>query len=254
MGRGSSVNNFHVMGKKILLYSYRMVADTGFAPNPYFGVLSLATCKPGMRGNASIGRELNAGNDVWIAGWVTSHVTNVPLTGRELIWLGRVTKQISIADYWENYPDKRPVPQEQVAASAQGCSNNAMAVNAVPTHAGNCNACETAATLKPEHFGDNIYSPDPSTPLGYRWHPNNFHEDWNTEHDVSGKNVLLCEEFYYFGHEDYMKPVPEELLPDIPKNQSRYGSKTLDDRAAAFINYAKAQPCFISHLSPIPKK
>ena len=42
------------------LYSYKMRHDTRFAPNPLFGVLTLATCKPSMRRNMQIGN--------WIAG------------------------------------------------------------------------------------------------------------------------------------------------------------------------------------------
>ncbi|MFR7823127.1 MAG: hypothetical protein ACLU30_07910 [Odoribacter splanchnicus] len=37
--------------------------DTRFAPNPLFGVLTLATCKPSMRRNMQIGN--------WIAGWTS---------------------------------------------------------------------------------------------------------------------------------------------------------------------------------------
>ena len=31
------------------LYSYVMIYDTGFAPNPFWGYCTLATCKPGIR-------------------------------------------------------------------------------------------------------------------------------------------------------------------------------------------------------------
>ena len=37
------------------LYSYVLKRDTGFAPNPYFGVCSLATCKPQIRARAAVG-------------------------------------------------------------------------------------------------------------------------------------------------------------------------------------------------------
>lgn len=37
------------------LYSYVLKHDTGFAPNPYFGACSLATCKPRIRARASVG-------------------------------------------------------------------------------------------------------------------------------------------------------------------------------------------------------
>ena len=37
------------------LFSYVVARDYGFAPNPFFGVCTLATCKPGIRKHAAIG-------------------------------------------------------------------------------------------------------------------------------------------------------------------------------------------------------
>ena len=37
------------------LYSYVVAHDYGFAPNPFHGVCTLATCKPGIREGASVG-------------------------------------------------------------------------------------------------------------------------------------------------------------------------------------------------------
>lgn len=37
------------MRKERKLYAYKMTHDTGFAPNPYFGVCTLACCKPRIR-------------------------------------------------------------------------------------------------------------------------------------------------------------------------------------------------------------
>lgn len=31
------------------LFAYKMTHDTGFAPNPFWGYLTLATCKPKIR-------------------------------------------------------------------------------------------------------------------------------------------------------------------------------------------------------------
>ncbi|MGE3595803.1 MAG: hypothetical protein AB7N70_09645 [Dehalococcoidia bacterium] len=41
--------------------SYKMTHDTGFAPNPFWGCLTLATCKPGIRQTRGPGD--------WIAGF-----------------------------------------------------------------------------------------------------------------------------------------------------------------------------------------
>lgn len=42
------------------LYAYAITRDFGFAPNPFHGVCTLATCKPRIRASANI--------DDWILG------------------------------------------------------------------------------------------------------------------------------------------------------------------------------------------
>ena len=37
------------------LYSYIVARDFGFAPNPFYGFCTLATCKPKIREHASVG-------------------------------------------------------------------------------------------------------------------------------------------------------------------------------------------------------
>ena len=37
------------------LYSYIIARDYGFAPNPFYGFCTLATCKPNIRKSASVG-------------------------------------------------------------------------------------------------------------------------------------------------------------------------------------------------------
>ena len=53
------------MVEKKFLYCYKMTHDTGFAPNPYYEVLTLATCKPTIRRCAEIG--------YWISDWATGY-------------------------------------------------------------------------------------------------------------------------------------------------------------------------------------
>ena len=80
------------------LYSYKMAHDNRFAPNPLFGVLTLATCKPQLRKNAKVGD--------WIAGWTSLHVAHTPTpVGEErLIYLAKVSEKLTFAEYWEKYP------------------------------------------------------------------------------------------------------------------------------------------------------
>jgi Nucleotide modification associated domain 2 len=70
------------------LYSYVVARDYGFAPNPFYGVCSLATCKPILRRKASVGD--------WVVG--TGSASN-RLTGH-LVYAMKVTEILSFDDYF----------------------------------------------------------------------------------------------------------------------------------------------------------
>ncbi|MEM9856501.1 MAG: hypothetical protein AAF843_04070 [Bacteroidota bacterium] len=81
------------------LYLYVVARDFGFAPNPFHGYCTLATCKPGIRNTASIGD--------WIFGVGGGRLK---ATGR-CIYAMKVTQKVSFDEYWNNpiYKDKKPV-------------------------------------------------------------------------------------------------------------------------------------------------
>lgn len=69
------------------LYSYVVVHDTGFAPNPFFGYCTLACCKPAIRRTAQKGD--------WIVG-LTSKATE-----NQIVYFMRVDDVMeSYTDYW----------------------------------------------------------------------------------------------------------------------------------------------------------
>lgn len=80
------------------LYSYVVVRDYGFAPNPFFGFCTLATCKPEIRRTASVGD--------WIMG------TGSKAKGRSahVVYAMRVSETMSFNQYWKDprFHDKRP--------------------------------------------------------------------------------------------------------------------------------------------------
>jgi hypothetical protein len=80
------------------LYSYVITRDYGFAPNPYHGFCTLATCKPRIRRVAKVGD--------WVAGFGGSG-TSVP---KKLVYIMQVSEKITFEDYWndERFFDKRP--------------------------------------------------------------------------------------------------------------------------------------------------
>jgi len=79
--------------------SYIVARDYGFAPNPFHGVCTLATCKPKLRKAASVGD--------WVIG--TGSVKN-NASGR-LIYAMQVSEKLTFDEYWnqERFALKRPV-------------------------------------------------------------------------------------------------------------------------------------------------
>ena len=82
------------------LLSYVVRYDSGFAPNPFFGYCTLATCKPRMRQNAQ--------RDDWIVG-TASNARDV-MRGGHLVYAMKVTEILSTAEYWHDprFEEKKP--------------------------------------------------------------------------------------------------------------------------------------------------
>ena len=78
------------------LFSYVVDTDSGFAPNPYGDICTLACCKSSIRQNANIGD--------WIIG-----TTKSPNTGR-LVYAMQVDRSLTFDLYWDypEYEHKKP--------------------------------------------------------------------------------------------------------------------------------------------------
>ncbi|MBM3462501.1 MAG: hypothetical protein FJX76_10405 [Armatimonadetes bacterium] len=76
------------------VYSYIVVSDSGFAPNPFHGVCTLACCKPMIRKGASVG-------DI---------IVGMTSRGERIVYAMKVSKVLDFADYWTGvqYTTKRP--------------------------------------------------------------------------------------------------------------------------------------------------
>jgi len=84
--------------RELNLYIYVVARDFGFAPNPFHGYCTLATCKPGIRKGASIGD--------WVMGVGGSRLS---ATGK-CIYLMKVTEKLNFNEYWqdERFQMKKP--------------------------------------------------------------------------------------------------------------------------------------------------
>ena len=89
------------------LYSYVVAIDDGFAPNPFYGFCTLATCKPRIRRHAQIGD--------WILG------TGSKQKGRQgtLVYAMRVTEKLTYDSYWQDqrFLKKRPNLRQSIRKS-----------------------------------------------------------------------------------------------------------------------------------------
>lgn len=78
-------------------YSYIVKRDYGFAPNPFYGVLTLATCKQVIRKGAGIGDIVigNADSD----------------NDHKLIYIAKVSEVLTYDQYWDDlrFSQKKPV-------------------------------------------------------------------------------------------------------------------------------------------------
>lgn len=82
------------------LFSYVVRYDSAFAPNPFHGFCTLATCKPNIRKSAQI--------DDWVIGR-GSHAKGVR-RGGYVVYAMRVTETVSTAQYWNDprFQKKKP--------------------------------------------------------------------------------------------------------------------------------------------------
>ena len=72
------------------LYSYIQTYDTGFAPNPFHGFCTLATCKPMIRKTANVGD------------WVIGTGSKSKNRNGYVVYVMRITEALSFDEYWND--------------------------------------------------------------------------------------------------------------------------------------------------------
>ena len=73
-----------------ILWSYCIPYDDGAAPNPYWGVCTLAICKPVIRRNAKVGD--------WVVGTGSKNAPIGDVSGF-VVYAMRITKKVTMAEY-----------------------------------------------------------------------------------------------------------------------------------------------------------
>lgn len=147
-------------------YTYKVARDYGFAPNPFGGICTLATCKPGIRRHADVGS--------WIIGTGTK---KYGLEGR-LIFAMEVAEKVTFDEYWNDsrFQFKKPIFNGSLKQTYG--DNIYHRVSETDWHQENSH----------HSFEDG---------------KTNF---LNLDRDTSSDNVLISSNFYYFGKENIEIP------------------------------------------------
>lgn len=95
------------------LLSYVVRFDSGFAPNPFFGYCTLATCKPGIRGSAKVGD--------WIVGSGSNDRT--VRRGGHLVYAMRVEEILTFRQYDRDLRFEHKKPYRK-GSRRQSCGDN----------------------------------------------------------------------------------------------------------------------------------
>lgn len=141
---------------------YVVARDFGFAPNPFHGTCTLATCKPVVRRMARVGD--------WVIGMAGSRLTGA---GR-CVFAMQVTQTMSFDQYWTDgaFLDKRPV---------RNGSRRMMVGDNI--------YCKDPATGEWQQADSHHSNPDGSQ------------NGYNVARDTSTDRVLVSTNFFYFGQE-----------------------------------------------------
>jgi hypothetical protein len=187
------------------LFAYLMTHDSGFAPNPFEGVLTLATCKPGIR------RTKRPGD--WVAGFASdalvrrSSELGVAIKPKGLVYLMRIAEVLPLEEYFDGPRFQRKKPSPEINKGGHLA----------------------------KHYGDNIYYRDG---VGeYRQLKNGNHGIDHKDSDTSGVNALVSDTFYYFGR---LCPAPDSGWAEsvkIPKGPSYYGYRNDETALTEILHY-----------------
>jgi len=165
----------------MVIYSYVIKRDYGFAPNPFFGYCTLATCKPKIRKNAKIGD--------WVIG--TGSAAKNSEFKKKLIYAMCVEEKIEFNDYWNDarFTNKKPVMN---GSKRQLYGDNIYHKD----------------SRKKKFIQENSHHSLEDGLVNIK----------NYTKDISGIFVLVSKKFWYFGKKAI--PIPDKLIGIIKSGRS----------------------------------
>lgn len=174
------------------IHSYVVRYDSGFAPNPFYGYCTLATCKPGIRRSASIGD--------WVVG--SGSDAKTIRRGEHLVYAMRVTEVMTFDEY-DADPRFAPKKPYRNGSRKQSCGDN-IYFRAMPE-----------ANWQQR---DSFHS-----------RPDGMHNPDHVARDTSVNRVLISNDFVYFGGEGPKLPIDMRDQRNRKLCKKGIGRTTFDD-------------------------
>jgi hypothetical protein len=174
------------------IYSYVVRYDSGFAPNPFYGFCTLATCKPDIRRAARVGD--------WVVG--SGSDNKIVRRGGHLVYAMRVTDIKTFGEYNKDsrFSAKRPY---RTGSRKQSCGDNIYYRSADDT--GWCQRdsfhAQANGDLNPQHVA----------------------------RDTGVDRVLISDDFVYFGGEGPTFPAGLRDAAGRPLCKRGIGRSVFDD-------------------------
>jgi len=204
----------------VKIRTYKMTQATGFAPNFDGGVLTLATCKPGIREKAEVGE--------WIAGFTSSRLTagGTKQGEEKLIYLAQITEKITFNQYWKQFPNKRPNKSEPY-----GLGDNIY-------------------TFDPEGYEFVKMTPEAKEKFKKKYNRdcpayvqinNGDHICGDMLRDLSSDKVLISQNFKFFGKKHPLDVTRFKKDIRIPLYPAPFGYGTEGKKVQEFIDFVMSQ-------------
>lgn len=180
-------------------FRYKMDHDYGFAPNPFHGILTLATCKgTQVRNN----RNLQIGD--WVVGLGSKKMDNL---GR-VIYAMQVEKKITFDEYWSDlrFEMKKPFVKGSLVQKYGDNCYHTVDGKVVQEH---CAHSLAGGRVNKEHL----------------------------RRDSEGKYVLLSTHFYYFG--DHCPEIPAQFsyILNNSRGTKFWDLHDKNEQINAFVNW-----------------
>jgi hypothetical protein len=176
-------------------YSYKMVRDFGFAPNPFNGICTLATCKPAIRKYAEIGD--------WVIG---SGSVSTNLVG-QVIYLMKISEKLTFDEYWndQRFQSKKPV----------------MNVGLKRMHGDNIYNRLANGEWQQQYSQHSKY--------------NGVEEPAHKKTDLGGEYVLLANYFFYFGDKHFLVPQEFKPICSNVRDRMKIKDQELAERFIKYV-------------------